>query len=87
MCTEFGGLEGEIDVLLKGGSAVDLRDNVGRTVLLWRRMSGDKRLVKYLQFAEADVTVRDETELNAVAGAATGRHTGVFWLLIGVVGI
>ena len=53
-----------VEYLHQEGADINIRDNDGRTALMWAAEMGHEDIVKYLHQAGADINIRDGHSVN-----------------------
>jgi uncharacterized protein len=69
--------------LLRGGAAIDERDETGATPLIAAALAGNGKIIDQLLVAGADASIRDKSGLSVLHAAATGGDAEGVHLLLG----
>ena len=63
-----------VQYLHQAGTDINIRDNDGRTALMWAAYKGHGDIVKYLHQAGADINIMDNGGVTALIAAASEGH-------------
>jgi hypothetical protein len=78
-------LDGKIEIIdqaLENGFKVDMRDEEGRTILMYAAFNGRTDIIKRLIEAGADVNAQDQTGTTALMFAASGPNPDAVQMLL-----